>query len=63
MTDMAIYPMVAAPVAFAAWVVALPGSPIDAYYYSGWMKALILVSVTIALGVGSRLFETRAWPL
>ncbi|MCX5042447.1 hypothetical protein OG921_04565 [Aldersonia sp. NBC_00410] len=49
-SDIPWFRIFAAPISFAAWVFALPGSPADSFGdQNGWMKPAVLVLVAIVI--------------
>jgi hypothetical protein len=49
--------LIAAPVAFATWVIALPGSPFDSIYGAAWFKTAVLIFGAALLAAFAPVFE------
>jgi hypothetical protein len=50
--------IVAAPISFAAWVFALPGSPADSLAADiGWLKSVVLVVVAIVISALAKRYD------
>jgi hypothetical protein len=56
-SSLPVFRMVAAPIAFVVWAVALPRSPFDSVCDLGWVKSIILALGTLAISVLADLFD------